>query len=222
MLADLRVRTRTIADLKMSSRSSKISSILGSYLGRCMRDADFAPLELGPVDFVTTWGSRCGVVVVAAKGAQKDSCGFFESMFRGVFGGSSQSLDGMLLLRKKVMSLFLQKWGDENSSDFRTCAWGQPELRRYVQARTKFKLEELVKDWLGETSVALRVQTFMLEVFATTFSVQIGVVTLNHDGEPILFVYGPMCRARIYLAWNGHDDHRQRFYYLRRREFVIY
>ena len=82
MLADLRVRTRTIADLKMSSRSSKISSILGSYLGRCMRDADFAPLELGPVDFVTTWGSRCGVVVVAAKGAQKDSCGFFMFIVR--------------------------------------------------------------------------------------------------------------------------------------------
>jgi len=63
---------------------------------------------LGPVDFVTTWGSRCGVVVVAAKGAQKDSCGFFEAIFRGVFGGSSHSLDGMLLLRKKVMSLFFR------------------------------------------------------------------------------------------------------------------
>ena len=197
---------------------------MGSFLGKCMRDADFAPLDLGPQgevdDFVKTWGSRCGVVVVAANLVQKQSCGFFEAMLRGVFRGSSQSRDEMLLLRKKLMSQFLEKWGDDNSSDFRTCAWGQLELQRYAQARTRFKLEELVKDWLGETSVAVRLQRFMLEVFATTFSIQVGVVTLNQNGKPFLFVYGPMCRARIYLAWNGLDDHQQRFYYFRRCKFI--
>ena len=126
--ADLRVKTRTITELKTSDRSARITSVLGSFLGKCMRDSEFAPLDLGPPgeaeDFVKTWGSQCGVVLVSAKGAHKQSCGFFEALLRGVFGGSSQSRDEMLVLRKKVMSLFLEMWGDDNSIDFRTCAWG--------------------------------------------------------------------------------------------------
>ena len=179
-----------------------------------MGDIDFQPFHFDDDDqFVNEWGSRCGVVVVCPSAAQKFSCGFFETILRGVFDISEAMAEDMLVLRKTLLFTFLEMWGDGRSHKFRTCAWGLPEFQRYVQGSSKFNLEVFIKDWLGETAHAVRVLRFMLEVFAMAFKTQIGVVALSHRLQPVLSIYGPLRGARIYIAWNGRSDHRQKFFY---------
>jgi len=200
-------------------RASKISSILGSHMGLSVRDITFVPLDPEDVDdFPKAWGNWCDVTVAQASTMQAQSCGFFEALLRGVFEESKPTTVEMLALRKRVMTVFLEMWGDGVSHNFRTCAWDQPKFQRYVQGRTKFNLEELVNDWLGGTYYAVRLHRLMFEVFATAFSVQIGIVSLNVDREPFLFVYGQFSSARVYLAWNGQEDHLQRFFYFKQSE----
>jgi hypothetical protein len=196
-------------------RASDLSSTLGSDLG-LVCDIDFFPFHFdNDEDFVNQWGSRCGVVVCTSA-TQSNSCGFFESMLRGVFGSSEATADEILALRKAFMSSFLEMWADDRCCKFRTCVWEHAEFQRYVQGRTKFNLEELVNEWLGDTVHAVPVQRLMMEVFATAFKVQIGIMALNQSLQPVLSIYGPLRCARIYIAWNGHNDHRQRFYYFER------
>ena len=211
-------------DFILSKRASYISTHLGHVHGLTMRDARFRPMELVNAEdnFVREWNCRLGVTVASPSPMQTHSCGFFEAMLRGVLDFRSPSSAVMLSLRKKVMLQFLEMWGDQSSHKFRTCVWEQPEFKRYHKGRTQFRLDALTEDWLGESNYAVRVRRVMIEVFASVFNIQIGIVSLNCDGHPCLFTYGQFGCVRVYIAWNGHNDHLQQYYYFKKSEFLMF
>ena len=185
---------------------------IGEYVGPCLRE----PIEPGNLigeDIIkNTWGDLLDSHLSHCRVEGDDSSGFFGAILRGVFCFKKPCAEDILALRKKLASVFLEKWF-ASSPIFRTVTWELPEMNKYRDGRIKFGLRSLISDLLGQSNSSPVIGKFWLELCAHTFEMQIGVVRVNKDGVLALSVYGDFGRRRVYIACNGLERHLQKFYY---------
>ena len=162
------------------------------------------------IDIKQVWGHRLDTRLRSARVEGDHPSGFFGAVLRGIFGMKKPCAGDVLAVRKRVVTLLLEKWRE---TTFRTIVWGLPEMNKYRDGRVRFLLESMVRDWLGQGSTHPEIGRLAIDLCARAFNVQIGVVRVDKTRNPGMTVYGDFTRPKVYIACNGLQRHHQKFYF---------
>ena len=200
----------TVDKYSIVDDNSVLSSVLGEVVGKTF-PTEFAPFACRNAEhFFEEISSKVGLQVKKAIPLTSNSTLFFESILGGVFGVKDSSTMHMKSLKEFLAFELLERWQNKH---FRSAVKALPELRKYCLSDTRFDLPNLVDDWLRGAGTVLPMTTLMLEVAATAFNCQLGIVTLCYTGDPFLFLHGRSSDPRVYVGSNSLSGSQQRYFY---------
>jgi len=200
----------TVDTFSIVNDTTLVSSVLGEVVGKTF-PTEFAPFECrNAAHFFEEISAKIGLKVRKVVPCERNSSLFFETILSGVFGVKDSTILHVRCLREILVANLVERW---QKRAFRSELKTLPELRTYCPCDTRILLPNLVDDWLKGAGTVVPMTTLMLELAATAFNIQLGVVSLSSTGDPFLFLYGEKSARRVYIGSNGMSGSQERFFY---------